>query len=306
MPPALRDWITAHPTAQTAAAVVLRIAERSSVDPVVTRCAALARAFAGWSSKEATALLATLPDATRAALRPDLEVLAGALVHPEQRDAFRQARAALDALPPSAALPALYALDTLADAHHGSDQRRAGEGLAWALYDHRRLFTDIARALRDDGCAALLPQIGDPSVQSALWNVAVDTPLIDHRLAAALHDIGPVATLDALTAMAPDRIIHIQRFLLNAIRDAIVGDRDALITAVAAPGHADAPAQTLRAWIADDPLPLLAMRLLIDDNPDGPAGRGNAGAASRRGDGAAAAPARELARVARVGSRHRA
>ena len=46
----------------------------------------------------------------------------------------------------------------------------------------------------------------------------------------------------------------------------MLGDRDALLTNVAASGCADALTQTLRAWDTNNPRPLLALRMLIDDN----------------------------------------
>jgi len=146
MPPALRDWITAHPTPQAygTAATALHAVLQSITIPFAARCTALAEAFAGWSSEEATTLLAALPDTARAVLRPDPEVLADALAHPDRRDAFRQALDALDALPPSVAIPALHALGALAQTKTPSDQRHAGEILATVLRNHGRIFTDIA------------------------------------------------------------------------------------------------------------------------------------------------------------------
>jgi hypothetical protein len=55
----------------------------------------------------------------------------------------------------------------------------------------------------------------------------------------------------------------------EALRRTISGDIDALASAAATPEHANALAQALRGWNANDPLALLALRLLIDDNPDG-------------------------------------
>jgi hypothetical protein len=74
------------------------------------------------------------------------------------------------------------------------------------------------------------------------------------------------AALDALAATPLDEMPGIWRLLPDTIRSAIPGDRDALLRDVAAPGHADALAQTLRGWNADDLLPLLALRMLIDDD----------------------------------------
>jgi hypothetical protein len=72
-----------------------------------------------------------------------------------------------------------------------------------------------------------------------------------------------------LAAAPLDKMLHLWRVLPKALQQSALGDRHALTSAAAAPGGADALMQTLRAWEEDnDPLPLLALRMLIDDNPD--------------------------------------
>jgi len=268
MPPALRAWITAHPTPQAmaAASTVLRAAARLATDPVADRCAALAAALAGWSREETGALLAALPDDAHAALRPDSNALACALARPDRRDAFRQALDALAALPPSAALPSLHALDALAQAPNLAFRRQAGASLAQALRNHGRIFADIVGALNDDARFAVLPRRGHPHDEAALFPLAVADPLVAHHLAHALWAGDMPAALDALAATPLDKMPGIWRLLPDTIRSAILGDGDALLTDVAAPGRADALAQTLQAWNADDPLALLALRMLIEND----------------------------------------
>jgi hypothetical protein len=280
MPPALRAWITAHPIAQTAAAAVtvLRVGRRFGVDRVDTRCAALARAFAGWSSEEATALLTALPKDARAALRPSANALANALAHPDRRDAFRQALDTITALSPSVAIPARHALKELAKALAKTSKRskdilqqlfqqRAGEELARALRNHGRIFADIVGALNDDARLAVLPRLDYLHDEAALVPLAVADPLVAHRLAHALWagDM-PAAMLDALMAEPLDETPRRWRLLPDTIRSAILGDRDALLRDVAAPGHADALAKMLQNWKANDSLTLLALRMLGDDD----------------------------------------
>ena len=268
MPPALRDWIAAHPIAQTAAAAVtvLRVAVRSGVDSVDTRCAALARAFTGWSSEEATALLTVLPDDVRAALRPDSDALADALAHPDRRDAFRKTLNALAALPPAAALPASHALTVLMQATNPLVQQGAGEGLAQALRDHGRIFADIARTLDDVARDAVLPRRDDPHDESALEDLAAVDPLVAHYVAHAWRSCNPTAVLDALAAAAPQEPQRIWRLMPNTIHSAVLSLGNTFIRNVAAPERADALVQTLRAWDADTLRLLLALRMLIDDD----------------------------------------
>jgi len=270
MPLALRDWITAHPTphACRTAATALHAALRSIATPVAARCAALAAAFAGWSSEEATALLAALPDTARAVLRPDPEALADALAHPDRRDAFRQALGALAALPPSAALPALLALGALAAAYHVSAQQDAGKGVAQALRSSGSCFLALVDTLTDASRTAILPLPRSASHAAAVRAIAAADPLVAHHLAHALRFRNPTAALDALTEAPFDALTRIWRLLPKALQQFVLGDRDALLHNVAAPGCGDDLAQALQAWGADDPLLLLALRMLIGDSEE--------------------------------------
>ena len=265
MHPALRDWIMEHPTPQALAktTILLRAAKRHGL--VYSRVAAL-RTLAGWERKEMDALLATLPDNVVAALHPHPDILTRHLACPQRQNSFRQALDALTALPPSAALPALHALDALAAAQHGNDQRDAGEEVARALRDHGGIFAVIVGMLRDDVRAAVLPSSDDPQVGSAINDLASINPLVAHHLAHALRDGNAAVVLDALADSSLEKTLHLWRLLPDTIRSAILGDGDTLLADVAAPGRADSLAQTLRGWNADDPLPLLALRMLIDDN----------------------------------------
>jgi hypothetical protein len=270
MPLALRDWITAHPTphACRTAATALHAALRSIATPVAARCAALAAAFAGWSSEEATALLAALPDTARAVLRPDPEALADALAHPDRRGAFRQALGALAALPPSAALPALLALEALAAAYHVSAQQDAGKGVAQALRSSGSCFLALVDTLTDASRTAILPLPRSASHAAAVRAIAAADPLVAHHLAHALRFRNPTAALDALTEAPFDALTRIWRLLPKALQQFVLGDRDALLHNVAAPGCGDDLAQALQAWGADDPLLLLALRMLIGDSEE--------------------------------------
>jgi len=279
MPPALRAWITAHPIAQTTAAAVtvLRVGVRFGVGSVDTRCAALARAFAGWSSEEATALLAALPKDARAALRPSANALANALAHPDQRDAFRQALDTITALSPSVAIPARHALKDLAKALAKTSKRskdilqqlfqqRAGEELARALRNHGRIFADIVGALNDDARFIVLPRLDHLHDEATLEPLAIADPLVAHRLAHALQSRSPTAMLDALTDAPFDALVRIWRLLPEDLQQFVLGDRDALLRKIAVPGHADALAKMLQNWKANDSLTLLALRMLGDDD----------------------------------------
>jgi len=268
MPPALHDWITAHPMPQAmaAASTVLRAAARLATDPVADRCAALAAALVDWSREETDALLAALPDDAHAALRPDSNALACALAHPDRRDAFRQALDARDALPLSAALPARHALDALAQTTTPSDQRHAGETLATVLRNHGSIFADIVGALNDAARSAVLPRLNDPHIESALDDLAAADPLVAHHLAHALWAGDMSAAIDALADSLLEKTLHLWRLLPDTICSAIPGDGDALLRDIAAPGRADALARALRGWNTDDPLPLLALHMLVDDD----------------------------------------
>jgi uncharacterized membrane protein YeaQ/YmgE (transglycosylase-associated protein family) len=263
MHPALRAWITAHPIAQTTAAAVtvLRVGRRFGVGSVDTRCAALARAFAGWSSEEATALLAALPKDARAALRPNANALANALAHPDRRNAFRQALDTITALSPSVAIPARHALNELAKASKWFFQRQASAALARALRDHGDCFTAIVGALDDSVRSAVLPRLNDPHVGSALDALTAADPFVAHHVAHALRGANPPDEVLTALATAPlDKMLHLWRLLPEPLQHDIIGDRGALIAA-AAPERADDLAQAQQVWSTDN---LLALRLLIN------------------------------------------
>jgi hypothetical protein len=270
MPLALRDWITAHPTphACRTAATALHAALQSIATPVAARCTALAEAFTGWSSEEATALLAALPDTDRAVLRPDPEVLADALAHPDRRDAFRQALDAIDSLPPAATRPALFALGMLASASNPDLRGQARSALAQALRDHGDCFLALVDALADEQRIEILPLPRSAPHAAAVRAIAAADPLVAHHLAHALRFRNPTAALDALTEAPFDALTRIWRLLPKALQQFVLGDRDALLHNVAAPGCGDDLAQALQAWGADDPLPLLALRMLIGDSEE--------------------------------------
>jgi hypothetical protein len=274
MPPALRAWITAHPIAQTAAAAVtvLRVGRRFGVDRVDTRCAALARAFAGWSSEEATALLTALPKDARAALRPDSDALANALAHPDRRDAFRQALDTITALSPSVAIPARHALNELAKASKSKrffsrfSQRQAGEELARALRNHGNGFLALVDTLADAPRTAILPPPLSEMNGLAIRAITAADPLVAHRLAHALQSRFPNDALDVLATMPSDALMRIWRLLPEDLQQFVRCDRDALLRKIAVPGHADALAKMLQNWKANDSLTLLALRMLGDDD----------------------------------------
>jgi len=273
MSPALHDWIATHPTAQAAVAATtaLRVAAQLIDDNIDARCAALAEAFAGWSSEEATELLAALPDNMRIALSPHPDIMTRRLARPKRQNSFRQALDALAALPPSAALPALYALDVLALLAFTSDrnqQRQVGACLAQALRAHGRRFLEIVDTLTDAQRKAILPRPQSAPHAAAVRAIAAADPLVAHRLAHALHSLSPTAALDALTEAPFDALARIWRLLPEDLQQSALGDIDALLADIAAPGCAEALARTLRDGNADDPLPLLALRMLIDNNPD--------------------------------------
>jgi len=83
-----------------------------------------------------------------------------------------------------------------------------------------------------------------------------------------------------------DTLTRIWRLLPETLQHAVLGDLDALLRDVAAPGRVDDLAQALQDWGADAPLPLLALRMLIGDSEE----RRARGAAllARRPDAAAA------------------
>jgi hypothetical protein len=274
---ALHAWIAANPSLQATAAATtalliaarLRdatVASRPPIDNVAARCAALAAAFAGWSSEDATALLAALPDDVRTTLHPGANALADALATPDRQDAFRKTLNALAALPPAAALPASHALTVLMQATNPLVQQGAGEGLAQALRDHGRIFADIARTLDDVARDAVLPRWDDPHDESALEDLAAVDPLVAHYVAHAWRSCNPTAVLDALAAAAPQEPQRIWCLMPNTIHSAVLSLGNTFIRNVAAPERADALVQTLRAWDADTLRLLLALRMLIDDD----------------------------------------
>jgi hypothetical protein len=262
MPPALRAWITAHPTSQdmAAASTVLRAAERLAFDSVADRCAALAAALDGRTTGETDALIAALPDESRQALNLDLDSMTLMLARPNHHDAFRRALASLTALPPSVAIPVRHALSVLATNDDPTMRRSASEGLATTARDHGPLVLDILESCTSDVRAAMFP--GAVEVRS----LAASDPLVVHYLAYALQDGDADVALDALAAAPAEEMTRIWRLMPEALQSAVLGDRDALASAAAAPGGADALAQTLRACPADDTLPLLALRMLIEDD----------------------------------------
>jgi hypothetical protein len=281
MPPALRAWITAHPIAQTAAAAVtvLQVGRRFGIGSVDTRCAALARAFAGWSSEEATALLTALPKDARAALRPSANALANALAHPDRRDAFRQALDTITALSPSVAIPARHALNELAKALAKTSKRskdilqqlfqqRAGEELARALRNHGNGFLALVDTLADAPRTAILPPPLSEMNGLAIRAITAADPLVAHHLAHALRFRNPTAALDALTEAPFDALTRIWRLLPEDLQQFVHCDRDALLRKIAVPGHADALAKMLQNWEANDSLTLLALRMLSDPNDE--------------------------------------
>ena len=268
--PALRDWITMHPTPQaltgTMTTLLLGASSRKrKAIPLPDRCSMLTLAFAGWSSEEATALLAALPDAARAAFRPDSDALAQRLAHPDRRDAFPRALESLAALSPAAALPAFHALGALAT----SDPVRryqASACLVQALRDHEDCFLAIVDTLTVDYQVSVFLALDDTTCATALPTFAAIDPLVVHRLAHALQSQSPTAVLDVLATMPSDALMRIWRLMPETLQSTVLGDRDALLREVAAPGHADALAQRLQAWEADDPPSLLALRMLIDND----------------------------------------
>jgi len=277
LPPALRGWIAAHPTPQARGAVsaMLHAGLRSITTPVAARCQAPASAFTGWSSEETTALLTALPKDVRTALHPDSSALAQRLAHADQRDAFIHALTTLAALPSSVALPSLYALDALAATRSFSAQRSAGAALAQARRNHGACFLGIMDTLADAPRKAILPRPQSGRRAVAVRAIAAADPLVAHLPAHALRSRFPTAALDALTHAPLSETEDIWRLLPETIQHAVLGDRDALASSAAAPGRVDDLAQTLQDWRADDPLPRLALRLLID------------GAGERRARGAA-------------------
>jgi len=268
IPPALRDWIAAHPTPQAmaAATTVLRVVARSPADNVAACCAALAQTLKDLHAAEMDALLAALPNNVHNAFRFDRAALVSKLASPTQRDAFRQALDALVALPRAAKLPAFYALGALVAASDPDVRHQAAEGLAHALRDHGNGFLALVDALADAPRREILPLPRSGRRAAAVRAIAAADPLVAHRLAHALQSRSPTAMLDALTDAPFDVLARIWRLLPKALQQSILGDRDTLIHGVAALERANDLAYVLRAWNEDDPTVLLALRLLIDDD----------------------------------------
>jgi len=235
MPPALQAWITAHPTTQAAAAAIaLRVAMQLRHDDVAARCAAFAHVLAGWRWEETNALFTTLLDDACAALPPDPDALANALADPDRQDALRQALGVLDTLPPSIAIPAFHALDTLAQATTPSDQQHAGAELARALRDHGDSFTAIVGALDDSARSAVLPSLDDPHVGSALDALTAADPLVAHHVAHVLRADDAAVALDALAASSLEEMRHCWRRLPDTILSAILSAGNAPIRSACA------------------------------------------------------------------------
>jgi hypothetical protein len=272
MPLALRNWVVTNPTPQALVAPITVLRTRAEAqldrDTPANRCTALTAVFAGRSSEEAMALLAALPDDVYTMLHPAPDALANTLAHPDRRDAFRQTLDTITALSPSVAISALHALDALTQATKPVSQRQAGASLAQALRNHGDGFLALVDTLADAPRTAILPPPQSEINGVAIRAIAAADPLVAHHLAHALRSRSPTAVLDALAA-ASDTLTRIWHLLPDALRQSVHGDRYALASAAAAPGGADALMQTLRAWEEDNnPLPLLALRMLIDDNPD--------------------------------------
>jgi hypothetical protein len=151
----------------------------------------------------------------------------------------------------------------------------------------------LVDALADVPRTAILPPPRSAPRAVAVRAIAAADPLAAYRLAHALRKGKSDAVLNALMDAPFDTLTRIWRLLPETLQHAVLGDLDALLRDVAAPGRGDDLAQALQDWGADDPLPLLALRMLIGDSEER-AGVGHigAGAAPRRGCSAAAAHAR--------------
>ena len=263
MPLPLRDWITAHPTPQARGAAITFLHAAVNRGAPIEHCNALAHALAGWSWVETHALLDALPDDGCDALRPNPDVLAQRLTLFDRRTDFLQTLDAIAALSPSVAIPAYHALHVLATMQRVGDLRYAGEGLAQALRTYGDRFLAIVDAL-DVACQTETLPTRDNETRDGIRALASADPLVAHRLAHALREPDPAAALDALAAAGTQDVRRLWRFMSDALQRTILGGVDALTSAVAAPERVDDLAQALRAWGADDPLPLLALRMLID------------------------------------------
>jgi hypothetical protein len=136
------------------------------------------------------------------------------------------------------------------------------------LRDHGDCFLALVDALANTLRKETFPRPRSATCVAAVRTIAAADPLAAYRLAHALRDGNAAVVLDALADSSLEKTLHLWRLLPDTIRSAIPGDRDALLRDVAAPGRADSLAQTLRGWNADDPLPLLALRMLIGDSEE--------------------------------------
>jgi hypothetical protein len=266
MPPALHAWIAAHPTPQAHGAAVTVIHAATQPDSITARCTMLAQALADWGREETDALLAALPDDVHTMLHPAPDALVNALAHPNRRDAFRQALDAINSLPPATTRPALLALGVLASASDLGLRIQAGRALAHVLRDHGDCFLALVDALANTPRKAILPRPQSGRRAAAVRAIAAADPLAAYRLAHALQSRSPTTMLDALTDAPFDALARIWGLLPKDLQQSVLGDRDTLIHGVAASERANDLAFVLRAWNVDDPLVLLALRLLIDDD----------------------------------------
>ena len=266
MPPALHAWIAAHPTPQAHGAAVTVIHAATQPDSITARCTMLAQALADRGREETDALLAALPDDVHTMLHPAPDALVNALAHPNRRDAFRQALDAINSLPPATTRPALLALGVLASASDLGLRIQAGRALAHVLRDHGDCYLALVDALANTPRKAILPRPQSGRRAAAVRAIAAADPLAAYRLAHALQSRSPTTMLDALTDAPFDALARIWGLLPKDLQQSVPGDRDTLIHGVAAPERANDLAFVLRAWNVDDPLVLLALRLLIDDD----------------------------------------
>ena len=81
-----------------------------------------------------------------------------------------------------------------------------------------------------------------------------------------MQESEPATTLDALETAGEQDVRRLKRFMSDALQRTIPGDIDTLASAAVAPERADHLAQALQDWSACAPLPLLALRMLIDDD----------------------------------------
>ena len=268
IPPALREWIMSHSTARAATATtVLRVTARSLNDEIPNRCAALATAFTEWPPWEIMALIAVLPSDVRTTLFPNPDALTHVLAHPNRKSAFRKALNTLAALPPFVMLPALHALDAMAVTEYADSHREAGAALAQALRHSGDCFLAIVDTLADTYQENVLPA-RDDETRAHMHALAAVDPLVAHRLAHALRKGEAESAFDALMDVPFDALTNTWRLLPDAIQQFVIGDHEALLNAAAAPGCTKTLAQMLWSGEANNSLAPLALRMLIDNDPD--------------------------------------